>query len=259
MTRMNYLTIWLFKMKKIILLGFLFLSINLFAQDFPAKSDKLVNDFTNTLTSDQLNNLEQKLLAYNDSTSTQVAVVIMKSIGAYEVADYANKLAESWGIGQKAKDNGILLLIALDDRKVTIQTGYGLEGVLPDAICKRIIENDIKPAFKKQDYFTGIDNATTTIFKFAAGEYTADNYSKKSKKNKIPKGLLIVAFIFFVFFASRNKGNGGGGIGTRGRGIPPIWFGGMGGGSFGNFSGGGGSFGGFGGGSFGGGGASGSW
>ena len=209
----------------------------------------------------EIQSLESKLRAYNDSTSTQVAIVIVQDLQGYEVADYANRLAESWGIGQKDKDNGVIILSAMQDRKITIQTGYGMEGVLPDAICKRIIEQEIKPAFKAGNYFAGFDNASTAIFKFAKGEYTADNYSKKKKS--IPFGFIIIGFIILVVLLSRRKSNyqSFGGRGGLGGGFFPPFIGGGGSsrGSWGDFSGGGGGFGGFGGGSFGGGGASGSW
>jgi uncharacterized protein len=251
-------------MKKIIsILIICIVSSLAFAQDFPARSTRLVNDFSNTLSSDEINTLEHKLVAYNDSTSSQVAIVLVKSLNGYEVSDYAVKLAEQWGIGKKEKDNGVLILAAIDDRKITIQTGYGMEGVLPDAICKRIIEQEIKPAFKSGNYYQGLDQATSAIFKFAAGEYTADNYGKQ--ENSVSFGVIIVLFILFVFLMSRSKRNHQN-FGTRGRDIP-FWMlmmggGGRGSGSWSDFSGGsrgGGGFGGFGGGSFGGGGASGSW
>jgi len=232
---------------------------NVIAQTFPEKSNRLVNDYVGILTAEESSVLEKKLVAYNDSTSTQLAVVIVQSLDGYEVSDYATRLAEAWGVGQKDKDNGVLLLVAIADKKITLQTGYGMEGVLPDAICKRIIENEIKPAFKKSNFYEGIDNASTAIFKFAAGEYKADHYKKKDKG--IPFGLILIVFIIAVVVLSRSKRNyqniGGRGVGGF---FPPfIGGGGSGRGSWGDFSGGGGGFGGFGGGGFGGGGASGSW
>lgn len=239
-------------------LALVIFSINVFAQTFPEKSNRLVNDYVGVLSSEESALLEKKLLAYNDSTSTQLAIVIIQSLEGYEVSDYATRLAEAWGVGQKEKDNGVMLLVALGDRKITIQTGYGMEGVLPDAICKRIIENEIKPAFKQSNFFVGLDNASTAIFKFAAGEYKADHYKKKKG---LPFGLILVIFIVVVVLLSRSKRNyqtiGGRGMGGF---FPPfIGGGGSSRGSWGDFSGGGGGFGGFGGGSFGGGGASGSW
>lgn len=240
-------------------LALIILSTNSFAQTFPTKSNRLVNDYVGIMSVEDQNALEQKLVAYNDSTSTQLAIVIIESLEGYEVSDYATRLAEAWGIGQKDKDNGVILLVAIADKKITIQTGYGMEGVLPDAICKRIIENEIKPAFKQSKFYLGIDNASTAIFKFAAGEYKADHYSKKEKS--MPFGVIIIIFIIAVIVLSRSKRNYQT-IGGRGAGgfFPPfIGGGGSSRGSWGDFSGGGGGFGGFGGGSFGGGGASGSW
>src|SRR5690606_2033197 len=126
---------------------------------FPAKSSHLVTDFTETLSTKELQQLENKLVAFADTTSTQIAVVIMQSTGDYDIADYAVRLAQKWGIGSKEHDNGILLLVALKDRKVTIQTGYGVEGAVPDAIAYRIINSEIKPAFVREAYFTGLDRA----------------------------------------------------------------------------------------------------
>lgn len=228
------------------------------AQTFPEKSNRLVNDYVGVLTTEESSALESKLVAYNDSTSTQLAIVIIQSLEEYEVSDYATRLAEAWGVGQKDKDNGVMLLVAIADKKITIQTGYGMEGVLPDAICKRIIENEIKPSFKKSKFYEGIDNASTAIFKFAAGEYKADHYKKKEKG--VPFGMILVIFIIAVVVLSRSKRNYQtiGGRGTGGFFPPFIGGGGSGKGSWGDFSGGGG-FGGFGGGGFGGGGASGSW
>lgn len=239
-------------------LFFIFIAgLSSFAQTFPTKSDRLVNDYVGILDNSQVSTLEQKLIAYNDSTSTQVAIVIVNSVDGYEIADYAQRLAENWGVGQKAKDNGIIILAAIQDRKITIQTGYGMEGVITDAIARRIIEKEIKPAFKAGNYYEGFDLASTAIFKFASGEYTADAYSKK-KEEDFPFGIIIILFIVIVVFLSRRKQKYQN-IGGRGTGYFPPFIGGSGSGSFGNFSGGSGGFGGFGGGSFGGGGASGSW
>jgi len=238
----------------------LVLSIPAIAQEFPAKSNRLVNDYASLLSSDEVSSLEKKLVAYNDSTSTQISIVIIKSLEGYEVSDYAVQLANSWGIGKADKNNGAIILVALDEKKMSIQTGYGLEGVLPDAICKRIIERELKPSFKAGNFYEGFDLATTAMFKFASGEYKADHY-KKGKK--LPIGALLIAFLVVLVIVSRasKKYQTIDGKGVRGGGgfFPPfIGGGGFGGGGFGGGSSGGG-FGGFGGGSFGGGGASGGW
>src|SRR5690606_8132688 len=140
------------------------------AQDFPATPNTLVNDYTQTLSATDVERLEHKLVAFDDSSSTQIAVVVMQSTGQYEIADYAVRLAQQWGIGGKEHDNGILLLVALGDRAVTIQTGYGVEGAVPDAIAYRIIESEIKPPFRNGDYFTGIDRATNALIAYTKGE-----------------------------------------------------------------------------------------
>lgn len=239
------------------------------AQDFPATPNTLVNDYTQTLSASQVQQLERKLVAFDDSTSTQIAVVIMKSTGHYDIADYGVRLAQRWGIGGKEHNNGILLLVALGDRAVTIQTGYGVEGAVPDAIAYRIIENEIKPAFRQGDYFAGIDRATDALIAYTKGEYEAS--PKKEDGGSAMGGLFLLVIIIVVIIAIFGRGGGrGGGRVMGGRGASDLlWWtllsgmgrGGSGGGGFGGGFGGGGSggFGGFGGGGFGGGGASGRW
>lgn len=245
----------------------LFLTAVSWAQNFPAKPNRLVNDYANVLSRQQVNNLEQKLAAFDDSTSTQIAVVLIPSLEGYDVSDYAVRLAENWGVGSAENDNGVMLLVSIGDRKVTIQTGYGVEGALPDAIAKRIIENEIKPAFKAGDYYTGLEKSTDAIIAYTKGEYK--NTRPKSRESRgIPAGLIILIVIIIIAVISKRGGGGGGRvIGSRG-GADLMWWtlmSGMAGrrsGGWGGFSGGGGGgggFGGFGGGSFGGGGASGSW
>jgi len=241
------------------------------AQDFPATPNTLVNDYTQTLSASQVQQLERKLVAFDDSTSTQIAVVIMKSTGQYDIADYGVRLAQRWGIGGKEHDNGILLLVALGDRAVTIQTGYGVEGAVPDAIAYRIIENEIKPAFRQGDYFSGIDRATDALIAYTKGEYSAPPRKERGGGGGMGSLFLIVIIVVVVIaLFSRGGGGRGGGRVMGGRGASDLlWWtllsglgrGGSGGGGFGGggFGGGGGGFGGFGGGGFGGGGASGRW
>jgi uncharacterized protein len=261
-------------MKKILLIPImLIISIcSIWAQDIPAKPNppKLVNDFASQLSADQKARLEQKLVAYNDSTSSQIVIVIVPTTGDYPIADYAIKLGREWGVGQKGKNNGIVLLWAPTDRKIFISTGYGLEGAIPDAIAKRIISQVITPRFKQNQFYEGLDEGVDTIFKYATGEYKADKQQSSDEQSFSPILILVVIFIVIMIFMFRNKNNrggrGGGGIG--GMGIPPLFFpytthsgsgssSGNWGGGFGGGSGGG--FGGFGGGSFGGGGAGGDY
>ncbi len=243
-------------------------SLSGFAQDFPAKPNKLVNDYTSTLSTAQAQQLEQKLVAFDDSSSTQIAIAIVKSVGDYDINEYALELGRKWGVGQSGKNNGIMIVVAIGDRKISIQTGYGLEGVLPDIYAKRIIENEIKPYFKTGDYFQGLDTGTDAIIKYTKGEYKNDNPKAKSKGGGASSiGILIVIIVVIIIFLKRGGGGGGGQvIGSRGVADALFWSMLLGGGrssgrsgGFGGDSSSGGGFGGFGGGSFGGGGSSGSW
>jgi uncharacterized protein len=273
MTKTNYPMRYPSATKLVVVLTFFLIQGFAFAQDFPEVPNppRLVNDFTGTLSAEELGKLEQKLLAYSDSTSTQVSIVLLGSVGVYDISDYAFQLGEKWGIGGKGKDNGILILAAMNDRKVFIATGRGMEGVVPDALAKRIVNNLILPNFKTEAYYLGLDEATTMIFKLASGEYKADEVMA-DEDNPI-FGILFLLFFIFIFVVLpiiKNRKDNNNHMGGKGGGID-FWTtlllanalggGGRGrsGGSFGDFSSGGGSFGGFGGGSFGGGGAGGSW
>jgi uncharacterized protein len=248
------------------------------AQDFPPVPNppRLVTDFTGTLSAEEVARLEQKLVAYNDSTSTQIAILLMRSTGDYEIADYSQRLGENWGIGS-SKDNGILILAAMEDRKVFIATGRGMEGAVPDALAKRIVTNLITPNFKMEAYYQGLDQATDMIFKLASGEYKAEDVASDGDHGGAFFLLLLFIFIFIILPLIKNRKDNDNHMGGKGGGID-LWttimlanmLKGGGGGKFGDFSsgrgsfgggfgGGGGGFGGFGGGSFGGGGAGGSW
>lgn len=250
-----------------------------FAQDFPEKPNppRLVNDFAHMFSAQEVNALEQKLVAFNDSSTTQIAVVTITSLNGYAISDYAPRLAEKWGIGQKGKNNGVLVLIkpktASERGDVFIATGYGLEGSIPDLTASEIVDNEVLPAFRNNDYFGGIDKATNTIMALARKEFTPDQYHQRyaassSKKDK-PGIFFIILIIFLFIMFSRRGGRGGKNGRITSRSDLPFWMlmGMLGGGrsSHGNwgggggFGGGGGGFGGFGGGGFGGGGAGGSW
>jgi len=239
-----------------------------FAQEYPAKPNTLVNDYTGTLSEAQKQQLESKLVAFDDSTSNQIAIAIVKTIGEYDINEYALGLGRSWGVGGSKKNNGVMIVIALGDRKIAMQTGYGLEGALPDIITKRIIENEIKPFFKTGDYYAGLDAGTTAIIKYSKGEYKNDNPKTKKQGGSGSMAILVIIIVIIIIIIKRGGGGGGGSqvIGGRGVGNALLWGAllgssgrssgsGWGGGS----GGGGGGFGGFGGGSFGGGGSSGSW
>lgn len=262
--------------KSIALILLVVSSFVLHAQQIPARPNppRLVNDYAGLLTSDQRETLERKLVAYDDSTSNQVAVVIMESIGDYAPGDYATELGRQWGVGGKEFNNGVILLITTGGgagrRHVFISPGYGLERAIPDITAKQIVDNELIPQLREGNYFRGIDHAVDAIMQAAAGEYKAPegytNRGRKSGRNIFP--VFIVIFIIIMIIARSGRGGGGGGMMSRrgyGRsGVPPIWWfpmggGGSGGGGGWSGGGGGGGFGGFGGGSFGGGGAGGSW
>jgi uncharacterized protein len=255
------------------------LPISIIGQNIPNKPvpPRLVNDFAGFLSDGEKNMLEKKLVSFSDSTSTQITIVVIKDLNGYDKADYAQRLGEKWGIGKKNLNNGLLILVKpkTQDSKgdVQISTGYGLEGAIPDLTCAQIVDNDILPAFRKGDYYGGLDKATSTLISLARGEYSADQYGKKIKKNPAkaaPFGIFIVLFIIIMIFRNSGKSNHN----NISRSGLPFWIlmGMLGSGrnshdgSWGGFSGGGGfgggdsgGFGGFGGGSFGGGGAGGSW
>jgi uncharacterized protein len=260
------------QMKKIFLSLLLLATVNAWSQIekvLPAQPNppRLVTDLTGTLSPDQKETMERKLVAYDDSTSNQIAVIIVPSTGDYDISDYAFALGRKWGIGNKKNNNGVVFLIAKNDRKVFIAPGYGLEGAIPDITVNRIIQNEVLPNFKANDFYRGIDYGTDAIMDAARGEYTApEDYANRGRPRGIPPILIIFIVIFFLWLISRKGGGGSGGAFMSRRGYrnwngPVIfptggWTGGGGGWSGGS---GGGGFGGFGGGSFGGGGAGGSW
>lgn len=229
---------------------------------------RLVNDFANLLSQDDLQILESKLVAFNDSTSVQIAVVIVPTLNGYEKADYAQQLGAKWGVGGSKFNNGFIVLVkpktASENGEAFIATGYGVEGTVPDATALDIVNNEMIPLFKQNDYYGGIDAATDVLISLVKGEFKADNYGKKKKGSSVIFVLIIIMVIIFLF--SRNNNNhhtinrsGGGGAFF----LPWLLMGGGGSGSSGSSGGfgggGGGGFGGFGGGGFGGGGAGGSW
>lgn len=248
----------------LLLMQFFGFSQNVKIPEKPSNQTAYYDFGTNVLSQAEQNHIKQKLINYADSTSTQIVVITVPTTQGEYINRYAVDLAHKWGIGQKGKDNGIILLIAVDDRKVNISTGYGTEHLMTDALSRRIIETQITPEFRNGNYFAGIDKATTSIMQIMSGEYKNDKTN--SEESFIPI-LIVFVFIVLVFIiASKNKGGGNGSTGGfdasdiiilsslgRNSGRGGGFFGG--GGSFG----GGGFSGGFGGGGFGGGGASGSW
>ncbi len=234
----------------------------------PTNPPQLVSDYVGLLSPAERQNLEQLLIDFDDSTSNQIAIVIISSLEGYPIEEYSNKLLRAWGIGTKDKNNGILILVSDKDRKVRIEVGYGLEGAIPDITANEIINNDIKPNFKQKEYYKGLALAVQNLAFAAKGEYNI-------KKNKVDKDslanllkfvlLIIIVIIIVVILSRKNRGgggvNGGGGVSdlTTGLLIGSMLGSGRSGGGWSSGGSGFGGFGGFGGGSSGGGGASGSW
>jgi uncharacterized protein len=279
-----------FKMSKIRLLLLSTLFFLMFigkAQDYPAKPNppRLVNDFAKIFDETELRALESKLVNFSRETSNQISIVTVNDLDGMDKAQYATELAHEWGIGGKENSNGILILIkprgAQGDRHAHIAVGYGLEAVIPDAIAHTIVQNELIPNFKRNDFYTGLDNATDILMSLAKSEYSFQDYQAKTYESQgipllaiiIILGSLLFAFIptginayrysrlnnvgmwaAFILLFSSGRGTSSGYYNHFSSGTG--FFGGSsGGGGFGS----GGGFGGFGGGGFGGGGAGGSW
>jgi uncharacterized protein len=158
-----------------LLLLFLTLSfIGTAQRELPELWGMRVHDEAKALSSQVVQQLEQQLKLYEDSTSNQIAILTISSLAGEAVEDFALRVAEKWKLGQKEKDNGVLLLIAIEDRKMRIEVGSGLEGVLPDAVCSQIIRNEMAPNFRRGDYDAGVQAAVNAIIASIAGEYTAE-------------------------------------------------------------------------------------
>ena len=249
--------------------------------NIPEKPDfqTSVYDYINLLSGSDKKALEEKLIKYSDSTSTQIVVATISSTQGENILYLGAQWAHAWGIGQEKEDNGVFILLAHEDRKIAINTGYGVEHLLTDAMSRRIIERDIIPYFKQNDYYNGLNRGVDAIFEVLQGEYQGN--SRTTTSSGLPIGLIVFLIIVFVIFliaiTKRRKGGGGGGrrfrdndttrdiieaiiLSKAGRGGYRRSSGGFGGfgGSGGGF-GSGGFGGGFGGGGFGGGGASGGW
>ncbi len=243
------------------------------AQDIPKAPDppRLVVDHAGILSPDQQAALERKLVSFNDTTSNQILIFITEDLFGYDISELANRIGEEWGVGQAEFDNGVVIIIKPKTRSENglawISVGYGLEGAIPDITSGKIIDHEMVPHFRNNDYYSGLDAATNVLMALAAGEYTSDEYAKSAVKDFWPAPFIIF-IVLFVIIMLRKKQQHSQTIGSQN--MSPwtaFWLasmmGGSGGrgygGSSGSGFGGGGGFGGFGGGSFGGGGAGGSW
>jgi len=242
----------------------LFLLPNLLlAQDLPSEPVGHVNDFAKMLTSGERQQLEQKLRNYRDTTTTVISIATLDNLGGISIEEAATTLCNDWKMWEDNKDNGALILIAEEERKMRIEVGYGLEGAIPDVMAGRIIREILTPNFKQSDYYGGLDRATSAIIQLASGEFQGQLAQEETSDDSNTADFIIfLLFLFFVFYSSSRGGGKGRGKRKKRRTLGPggfIFLGG--GGGFGGGSSGGG-FGGFsGGGGFGsgGGGASGGW
>jgi uncharacterized protein len=264
-------------MKKLFILLIALLGFTVLKAEIPNRPEppRLVNDFAGVLQQTEYGRLESKLEQFARETSTQIVVVTVKDLEGYDPGDYAFRLGEKWGVGQKGKDNGLVVLLkpksGNDPGQIFIATGYGLEGILPDAVVNgAIIDTEMIPHFKENNYFKGLESGINVIMDITRGEYTAEyyreNYAQRSGGFPVLLILFILFFVVIPILRGRSRRHY-----SPGKNLP-LWIalgllsgGGSHRGSFNNFSsgsggfGGGGGFGGFGGGGFGGGGAGGSW
>jgi uncharacterized protein len=233
----------------------------------------LVNDLASVFTSTERSELERRLVEFANNTSNQIVIVTLSTLDGNDKAQVAFSIGQNWGVGDSKFNNGLVILVkpkkGSERGEAFIATGYGLEGTLPDAVCKRIVENEMIPFFRQDRYYDGLMASLDVILPIAAGEYNHAQYTKGAGGSFLPAaGVLFFVFIFIISMISKKGGttNLGGGnkrgpsaldllllgsiLSSAGRGRS----GGFGGGGFG-----GGGFGGFGGGGFGGGGAGGSW
>ena len=231
----------------------------------PKTQTSVYDNEVKLLSSSQKSSLENKLVKYADTTSTQIVIIIIPTTKGEDINYLATKWGHKWGVGQAEEDNGVLIMLAKDDRKVAISTGYGVEHLLTDALSKRIIENIMIPEFKKGDYYSGLNKGAEVIFQIMQGEYKGTRSNHKFPIEKF----VFLFFVFIIILIILSKGRKGGGKGNGGFSVIDLMDiiilsnmgkGGYKGSSRGGGFGGGGSFGGgFGGGGFGGGGASGGW
>ncbi len=235
----------------------------------PPKPAGYFNDYAGVVSKDAARRFNEQLAQFERETSNQVVVAVFRKMQTdSDVADYTQRVAQSWAVGQADKRNGAVLFVFVDDRKMFIQVGYGLEGVLPDITAFDITERHIKPRFRTNDYEGGLATGIDLILKAIRGEYNGtgktvlESGSDKQPANGI-SCLVLIFIVLLIFLIARSSRKGRRrGWGYSGRGGPFIGGGwGSGGGSWGGGSSSGGGFSGFGGGggSFGGGGGGSSW
>jgi uncharacterized protein len=234
------------------------------AEVIPPKPDRYFNDYVGVVSRGAADRFNTELAQFERDTSNQVIVAVFRKMESdSDVADYTRRVAQAWGVGQKERRNGVALFVFVDDRKMFIQVGYGLEGALPDVTAFDITERHIKPHFRKGDYEGGLAEGIDLILKAIRGEYkgSGKTNAERGGEGAGTAGLLVFLFVLVVFLIAVRASRRRGGYGYTGFGGPFITGGWGGGGGWSGGSSGGGGFGSFssGGGSFGGGGAGSSW
>jgi len=238
------------------------------AQSPPPAPAHYFNDYAGVVAPDVAARLDEKLKAFDDQTSSQIVVAVFPELPSASLEDFTVRAAQAWRVGRTKLSNGAVLFVFVKDRKVRIETGYGLEGALPDATAHRITDERIVPAFRNNDYAGGLESGVDAIMAATRGEYTASPapVGAAPASGGFGSSFFLVLLVLFIVIAMSRSGRQGRTYGRRGYwGGGRGWWGGgglgggnLGGGGFGGGGGGGGGFSG-GGGSFGGGGASGSW
>ena len=246
-----------------LILFFGFISFIIFSQhavaqnEIPELQNFRIHDEANILSPQTVSSLEQQLKNFEDSTTNQIAILIVPALDGEVLESYSLRVAEKWRLGTKNNDNGVLLIVAIKDHGVRFEVGQGLEGPLPDAMCSRIIRNEVAPNFRNGNYDAGVSAAVTAIMQAIKGEYKAEDVPVRRRNGKGSGFLTILILLIFILFRFISRNNRGGGNGwSAGAGF--LLGSAMGRGGWGDSGGGGGGFSG-GGGSFGGGGSSGSW
>lgn len=179
----------------------------------PAHGGVWVHDQAGILSAQAKAELEYALKYERDSTSNQIAVLIVPSVEGGDIDMYANQVFQEWKLGQAGKDNGVLFLISVNDRQMRIEVGYGLEGVLTDAISSRINRNEVAPRFRQGDYDNGVKAGVAAIIQTIKGEYKNENPQQQRRKKRGSPWVTIIVFIIVIILASRRRGGGGGGGG----------------------------------------------
>ncbi len=203
------------KLLIIFLLGVFLVAVSAWAQDFPEPTG-YVNDFAQIFSSDYRQSLEEELANFEEETTAEIAVVTINSLEDNSIEDYAVRLFEQWGIGKKEKDNGLLILIAKNDREIKIEVGYGLEPVITDGRAGKIIREKMAPSFREENYDEGVSLAIAQLEEYIrSGEPAPEESEEKAEKSSPFFVLLMIFFFLFIYlssFLARSKSYWAGGV-----------------------------------------------